>query len=101
MSVNIFKFDEIIIERVWQHLVIIFKHKFCKFHLNLNEDLGAETAAFGDFGVYYKNNPFLGMFQLKFSLKTFATCSLLYYYYNLFEHICKFSIHKHYTNFQE
>jgi len=29
-------------------------------------------------GIYYKNNPFLGMFQLKFCLKTFETCSLLY-----------------------
>jgi len=27
---------------------------------------------------HYQNNPFLGMFQLKFCLKTFQTCSLLY-----------------------
>jgi len=28
-------------------------------------------------GINYQNNPFLGMFQLKFCLKTFETCSLL------------------------
>jgi len=27
--------------------------------------------------IYYQNNAFLGMFQLKFCLKTFETCSLL------------------------
>jgi len=30
--------------------------------------------------IYYKNNPFLGTFQLKFCLKDFETCSLLYVY---------------------
>jgi len=40
---------------------------------------GGEHSAFGDFGdVYYQNNPFLGMFQKKFCLKTFETCSLLF-----------------------
>jgi len=29
-------------------------------------------------GIYYQNNSFLGMFQLKFCLKTFETYSLLY-----------------------
>jgi len=30
------------------------------------------------FVIYYQNNPFLGMFQLKFCLKTFETCLLFY-----------------------
>jgi len=29
-------------------------------------------------GIYYQIKPFLGRFQLKFCLKTFETCSLLY-----------------------
>jgi len=29
-------------------------------------------------GIYYQNNPFLGMFQLKFYIETFEACSLLY-----------------------
>jgi len=28
------------------------------------------------FGIYYQNNAFLGMFQLKFCLKTFKICLL-------------------------
>jgi len=33
--------------------------------------LGAEPPALGDFlGIYYQNNPFLGIFQMKFCLKT-------------------------------
>jgi len=31
------------------------------------------------FGIYYKNNPSLDMFQLKICLKTFETCSLFYF----------------------
>jgi len=30
------------------------------------------------FEIFYQNNPFLGMFQLKFCLKTFETYILLY-----------------------
>jgi len=37
-----------------------------------------EPLAFGDFGDIYQKNPFLGIFQLKFCLNTFETCSLLY-----------------------
>jgi len=29
-------------------------------------------------GIYYQNNPFLSMFQLKFCQKKFETCSVLY-----------------------
>jgi len=29
-------------------------------------------------GIYFQNNPFLGLFQLKFFPKNFKTCSLLY-----------------------
>jgi len=32
-----------------------------------------ESPAFDDFGDLLQNNPFLGMFQLKFCLKTFET----------------------------
>jgi len=42
-------------------------------------------------GFYYKNNLFLGMFQLKFCLKTFETCSLLYIFllkFNILEINC-------------
>jgi len=44
------------------------------YSLNLIGGLGAPTL-----GIYYQNNPFFSMFQLKFCLKTFETCcSLLY-----------------------
>jgi len=42
------------------------------------EALGAEPPRSAIFEIYYQNNLFLGMFQLKFCLKTFQTCSLLY-----------------------
>jgi len=48
------------------------------YSLNLNGGLGASSQRFATLGIYYQNNPFLGIFQLKFCLKTFETCSLLY-----------------------
>jgi len=36
------------------------------------------SASFAILGIYYQNNPFLGMFQLRFCLTTCETCSLLY-----------------------
>jgi len=41
---------------------------------------GGDASALGNFWVYYQNNALLGMFQLKFCLKTFETCSLLRLY---------------------
>jgi len=46
--------------------------------MNLNAGLRADPPVLGGFGIYYQSNTFLGMFQLKFHLKTFETCSLLY-----------------------
>jgi len=48
------------------------------YSLNLNGGLGVSPQRLATLGIYYQNNPFLGMFQLKFCLKTFGTCSLLY-----------------------
>jgi len=51
---------------------------------NLNEAAGGKVVwgrnpqRLAFLGIYYQNNPFLGKFQLKFCLKTFETCSLLY-----------------------
>jgi len=45
---------------------------------DLNGGLRASRQRLATLGIYYENNPFLGMFQLKFSLKSFETCSLLY-----------------------
>jgi len=39
---------------------------------------GVEPQRLAIWGIYYQNNLFLGMFQLKFCLKTFESCSLLY-----------------------
>jgi len=39
---------------------------------------GASLQCLATLRIYYQNNPFLGMFQLKFGLNTYETCSLLY-----------------------
>jgi len=51
------------------------------YSLNLNGGLG-RAPVFGYFGdiLGYQNNPFLGMSQPKFCLKTYETCLLLLCY---------------------
>jgi len=44
----------------------------------LPEGLGAEPQRLAILGIYYQNNPFLGMFQLKFCPKIFETCLIVY-----------------------
>jgi len=44
--------------------------------IELNGGLGAEPQHLAIFGIYYQNNAVLGMFQLKFCIKTFKTCLL-------------------------
>jgi len=44
------------------------------------EARGSGSGASSDWrfgGIYYQNNPFLSMFQMKFCLKTFETCSII------------------------
>jgi len=48
------------------------------YSLNLNGVWGASPQRLAILGIYYQNNSFLGMFQLKFCLKTFKTFSLSY-----------------------
>jgi len=50
----------------------IFAHSL--FILNLNGGLVANHQRLATLGLYYQNNPFFGMFKLKFCLKTFETC---------------------------
>jgi len=56
--------------------------------INLNRDLevkpseargsgGRAPSALEFLGIYYQNNSFLGMFQLKFCLKTFVHATVL------------------------
>jgi len=46
--------------------------------LNLSGDLRASSQRLATLGIYYQNYPFFDMFQLKFFLNAFETCSLLY-----------------------
>jgi len=48
------------------------------YSLNLNGGLGLSPQRLATLGMYYQNNLFLGMFQLKLCLNTFVTCSLSY-----------------------
>jgi len=43
--------------------------------IKLSKPSGSGTLAI--WGISYQNDPFLGMFLLKFCIKTFETCSLL------------------------
>jgi len=43
---------------------------------NISGVLGADPQRLAISWIYYQNNRFLGMFQLKFCLNTFETCLL-------------------------